>query len=401
MAPGKSYWDVVLGHLLRPAAAKCAVGYVAILVLLAGFIPFLANSRPYTAVIPASPGHPAQRIFPLFRSLTNVDYLWLISVTAVLLYLPIYRRTAKCRDLLLRRSMRMRWLGGLLLAAILGGLLIACFHRNYLDAHDYHRMAHDGRITHAIFAPIPWGYATMEPLEKNLVNKLPSTRHWLGTDGDGRDELARLLWSARVAMEIGFVSQIIALAIGIVMGSLVGYFVGVVDLVGMRIVEMVEGIPTFFLILIFIAIYGRDIFVIMLIFGVTGWTGIARFIRAEFLRIRKLDYVTAAIAAGLPRSRVMLRHMLPNGLTPVLVSVSFGIAGAITSESGLSYLGVGVNPPTASWGQMLNAAGQPGVVFRWWQAMGPGVALFLAVLAFYIIGNAARDAIDPRHMSST
>jgi peptide/nickel transport system permease protein len=208
-----------------------------------------------------------------------------------------------------------------------------------------------------------------------------------------------MLWASRVAMGIGFVSQAIALTLGILVGAMMGYFGGIFDLLGMRLVEMVEAVPTFFLILTFIAIFGRSILMIMIILGVTGWTGYARFLRAEFLRIRQLDYIVAARAAGLPLWRIMFRHMLPNGLTPVLVSASFGLAGAVTIESSLSYLGVGVRPPTPSWGGMLNAAGNPATVFHWFEAIPPGMALFLTVLAFNIVGEALRDAIDPKSLS--
>ena len=391
-----SYWQWVLARVLRPTLVKLAAGYVVLLLALAVFVPFLANSHPFTIVLAAHAGRPAVREFPLWRDLTNVDWAWLIGGTALLVYALLHWHTRDEPSLLRRRRRRLTWFLSLAALAVISASLTAIFHHNVLDARDYRAMIRHHEASGAWFAPIPWGYAEMEPLQRNLTNQLPSRRHWLGTDSEGRDELARLLWSARVAMEIGFVSQVVAITLGLLFGAPMGYFVGVVDILGMRVLEIVESIPTFFLILTFIAIYGRNLLVIMLIIGATSWTGIARFIRAEFLRIRQLDYVTAATAAGLPLHRVLFRHMLPNGITPIIISASFGIAGAIMSESGLSFLGVGVPPPTPSWGEMLNAAGQPGVMFRWWQALGPGGLLFLTVLAFNLIGQSLRDAINPQ-----
>ena len=185
---------------------------------------------------------------------------------------------------------------------------------------------------------------------------------------------------------------------GIVVGALTGYFGGIFDIILMRLVEMVESIPTFFLILTFVAVYGRHILDIMVIIGVTSWTGYARLLRAEFFRIRNLDYVLAAQGTGMPLWRVLFKHMLPNGVTPVLVSAGFGLAGAVTIEASLSYLGVGVQPPTASWGSMLNSAGNPATIFRWWQALGPGMLIFITVLAFNLFAESLRDAIDPTTM---
>jgi peptide/nickel transport system permease protein len=225
---------------------------------------------------------------------------------------------------------------------------------------------------------------------------MPSGEHLLGTDWTGRDVLARLLWGARIVLQIGLVSELIALIIGAIYGALMGYFVGKVDILGMRIMEIVEAIPLLFLLITFVAIFGRQLLMIMVIIGVTGWTGIARFVRAEFFRIRNMDYVAAAKAMGLPLPNILFRHMLPNALTPVIVSVTFGVAGNIVSESILSFLGIGVVPPIASWGSMLDQAGNPGVTFRWWLALPPGVMIFLTVFAYNIIGESFRDAIDPK-----
>ncbi len=394
-SPPQSFWTRVGTRVFGPHLVKLCTAYILLICFLAVFAPFIANGKPYTCVIPARHGHAAFRVFPLFSDLTSVSLILLVVTAGICLQLLCVKFTRRYRPDM--RVIRRRvCLLIITIAVIVSAILILLLHHNRLDATNYRQRAAAGRITHAIFAPIPWGYSSMEPLSKNLINKLPSDQHWLGTDGDGRDVLSRLIWSARIAMGIGFISQFIALAIGIIAGALTGYFSGIFDIIGMRLVEIVESVPTFFLILTFVAIYGRHIFYIMVILGITGWTGYARLLRAEFLRLRQLDYIAAARASGLPLWRMLFRHMLPNGVTPVLVSASFGLAGAVTIESSLSYLGVGVRPPTPSWGSMLNSAGNPATVFHWWQALGPGLLLFLTVLAFNIIGESFRDALDTR-----
>lgn len=393
----RPYWGWVAARLFRPLLVRLCAAYLAVLVLIALLVPLMANGQPYTCIVPATASHAAMRDYPLFRDLSSVDWILLVvagALAAQAVVMSMSRRLAGPQRMMRRR------IGAVVITGItiIAGSLIAALHHNRLDAVNYRSLARHGLITHAVFPPVPWGYAEMEPLSKGLINQFPSRRHWLGTDGDGRDELSRLLWGARIAMGVGFVSQIIALAMGIVVGALTGYFGGIFDIILMRLVEMVESIPTFFLILTFVAVYGRHILDIMVIIGVTGWTGYARLLRAEFFRIRNLDYVLAAQGTGMPLWRVLFKHMLPNGVTPVLVSAGFGLAGAVTIEASLSYLGVGVQPPTASWGSMLNSAGNPATVFRWWQALGPGMLIFITVLAFNLFAESLRDAIDPTTM---
>ncbi len=397
--PPQTFWSRVRARVFRPWMVIFCASYIVLVCLIAVFVPFLATGKPYTCIVPAHHGVPMRRVYPLFRDLTSVSWVLLVVTGALAVQGSCVFFTRRLMPDLRRRRRRV-WLAVVTVAAVIASGLIVALHHNRLDATNYRSLAAHEKITHAIFAPIPWGYAAMEPLSKNLINKLPSQRHWLGTDGEGRDVLSRLLWSTRVAMGIGFISQFIALAIGVVVGALTGYFSGMVDILLMRLVEIVESVPLFFLILTFVAIYGRHIFYIMVILGVTGWTGYARLLRGEFLHLRQLDYVTAAQASGLPLWRVLFRHILPNGVTPVLVSASFGLAGAVTIESSLSYLGVGVRPPTPSWGQMLNAAGNPATVFHWWQALGPGMMLFITVLAFNIVGESFRDTLDPRNVNA-
>jgi len=386
----QSYWAIVARAYRRRFLNCLALGWILLIILLTVAVPFLANEAPYTAIIG---GH---REFPLFHNLTRIDLIWLLWGAAAALYIFNFQRIGRAKGTVEQlRARRWRWFVALTLITSLGTIGLA-FKTDYLDVRDYHQMAHDGKITDAIFPPLHWGYADQEPLELDRVYEYPSGEHILGTDGNGRDALARLLWGTRVVLEIGLVSQVIALIIGVVYGAFMGYFFGVVDILGMRFVEIVEAIPTLILLITFIALFGRQLFIIMVIIGVTSWTGIARFVRAEFFRIRQLDYVSAAKAMGLPLRNILFKHMLPNGLTPVIVSFTFGVASAVMSESILSFLGVGVQPPTPSWGSMLDEAGNPAEVFRWWLAIAPGLMIFLTVFAYNIIGEGLRDAIDPR-----
>jgi peptide/nickel transport system permease protein len=219
--------------------------------------------------------------------------------------------------------------------------------------------------------------------------------HWLGTETDGADLLSRMIHASRIALSIGLISTSIAVAIGVLVGGLMGYYVGKVDLLGMRLIEIFEAIPTLLVLITIMAAYGRSIYLMMTVIGLLTWTGTARFVRAEFLRLRKQDFVQAAIALGLPQPTVIYRHVLPNGLTPVLVTATFGVASAILTEAILSFLGLGlIDEP--SWGQMLNQARSGGQGFVWWMAIYPGAAIFLTVFAYALIGDAMRDALDPK-----
>lgn len=395
---GKSYWQIVGKAFRRRVLNLATVGFIVLLALLAVLVPFIANGHPYTIVFHTAEGHVRQ--WPLFANLTNLDIMLMIVAAALVLCFPICKfagKNAPTREERLAVRVKAVFILAIIAALSIGALYIFRGMRvSPYDYRAYESLIKEGKASGAIFAPIPFGYAEQEPLMANRVYEMPTREHLLGTDGIGRDSLSRLLWSTRVVMGIGFVAEGIALLIGVFIGALMGYFAGKLDLLGMRLIEIFEAIPTFILILIFVATYGRNLFLIMVILGLTGWTGIARFTRAEFLRLRNLDYVQAAIASGLPLHRVLFRHMLPNGLTPVIVTVTFGVAGAVMSESGLSFLGVGIEPPTPSWGSMLNEAGNPAETFRWWLAIAPGLMIFLTVFAYNVIGEGLRDAMDPR-----
>jgi peptide/nickel transport system permease protein len=261
----------------------------------------------------------------------------------------------------------------------------------------YRQAQQEGSYDWVIRTPIP--YSARDYLrdsgDTGLEAPLSSAArtHWLGTEANGADLLSRMIHASRIALGIGFIATGIAMFIGIIIGGLMGYFSGWVDMIGMRLVEIFEAVPTLFLLLTFVAFFGRSLYIMMVIIGITSWSGYARYIRAEFLRLRQQDYVQAAVAAGLPLRSILFRHMLPNGIAPILVAASFGVASAILAEAILSFLGLGlVDEP--SWGQMLNQAVQSST-FYWWMAAFPGGAIFLTVFAYNLIGEALRDAIDP------
>jgi peptide/nickel transport system permease protein len=243
----------------------------------------------------------------------------------------------------------------------------------------------------AIFPPVPYRANQID-----LANPFapPSADHWIGTDKLGRDVMAGIIHGARISLSIGFVAVSIAVVIGVFLGALAGFFGGWVDLLISRLFELMLAIPTFFLLITIAAFLRPSIFYTMIIIGLTGWVGMARFTRNEFLKVRNLDYVTAATAIGMPDRRIMFRHILPNALAPVLVSVVLGIAAAILAESGLSFLGIGVPADTVTWGSILSEARSN--TFAWWLAVFPGAAIFVAVISYYLVGEGLRDALDPR-----
>jgi peptide/nickel transport system permease protein len=235
---------------------------------------------------------------------------------------------------------------------------------------------------------------------------MPSDRpiggvYLMGTDELGRDVFARMFQGSFVSLSIGFVAVGISLGIGILLGGLSGFYGHVklwfitVDTLIMRFTDAMMCFPTFFLILTAVALLPPSIYTIMIIIGLFSWMGTARFVRAEFLSIREQDYVTAAKALGIPEGRIIFRHMVPNALAPVFVSATIGVASAILTESGLSFLGFGVPPPDATWGNILSDG--KGFVFDApWLFFIPGMAIFIVVLAFNLVGEGLREALNPK-----
>jgi len=243
----------------------------------------------------------------------------------------------------------------------------------------------------AFFPPIPYRPSNIDLF---APYETPSKAHWLGTDKLGRDVMAGMIHGSRVSLSIGFVAVGIAVIIGVILGALAGYFGSWIDLTVSRLFEIMLSIPTFFLLITIAALLPPSIFLTMTIIGLTSWVGIARFTRNEFLKIRNLDYVTAAIALGVSNRKVMFQHILPNALAPVIVSVVLGIAGAILVESSLSFLGIGVPAELVTWGSILHEGSS--ATFAWWLAVFPGAAIFITVLSYYLVGEGLREVLDPR-----
>lgn len=236
------------------------------------------------------------------------------------------------------------------------------------------------------------------PSETHLKDQLrpPCRQYLLGTDELGRDVLSRMLHGTRVSLTIGFVAVGIAITIGIVVGAFAGYFAGWTDTVLMRFVDIMMNFPTFFLVVTVIALLDNPSFWwIIVVIGLTGWTGTARLVRAEFLSMRQQDYVVAVQSLGAGNARIMFKHILPNAVAPVLVSATLGVAGAILTEAGLSFLGFGVRPPQATWGNILTA-GRNYFLEAPWLFLFPGVAILVTVLAFNLLGEGLRDALNPK-----
>jgi len=383
-ARGQSWSQRILSEVLLRWGARLGIAWIGLLTLLAVFAPLLANTHPL--LVQDADGWRSPMLVHLGPADTTLLGLFLLALLLVLL--PG------------RRLLRfLAWLGG---AAVVGALSWTLVSPPALVVYEQYREAEAaGEYQRVIRAPIP--YSAKDYLRDYADTGLESPRasderlHWFGTDENGADVLSRMVHATRIALSIGFIATGIALAIGVVLGGLMGYFSGIIDIIGMRLVEIFEAIPTLFLLLTFVAFFGRSLYLMMLIIGLTSWSGYARYVRAEFLRLRQQDFVQGAIASGLSLPSILFRHMLPNGMAPILVAASFGVASAILAEATLSFLGLGlVDDP--SWGQMLNQAVQSST-FNWWMAAFPGGAIFLTVFAYNLIGEALRDAVDPHAQS--
>ena len=382
----QSFGRRILRSALSGWGVKIGLLWVGLLVIAAVFAPFLANSMP---IIMSRAGEVSM---PVLNYLTGEDVAVLAAffVALLLWVLPINIDFRLCL---------MAVVVFALSAGVVGNMLLKT---PELVNYSQFRSAefHEG-IDWKVMPPIPYaaedylrdyGYRGLEaPLSAD-----DQRIHIMGTEENSGDVFSRMIHASRIALSIGFVATSIAMVIGVIIGGFMGYFSGVVDMIGMRIVEIFEAIPTLFLLLTFVAFFGRNLYMMMIIIGVTSWSGYARYVRAEFLKLRKQDYVQAAIASGLPLRSVLFRHMLPNGVAPLLVAASFGVASAILAEATLSFLGLGV-VGAPSWGQMLDQAVKSST-FNWWMAAFPGGAIFMTVFAYNLIGEALRDAIDP-HMS--
>ncbi|MEW7984417.1 MAG: ABC transporter permease [Candidatus Thiodiazotropha sp.] len=376
----QSYWRRILGQTFIRWGARLGLLWVGILALVGVFAPFLASSFPLLL------SHEGEISSPVLNYLQPVDVLFLVAFITLLSLYP-------WQITLLRKFLIM--LSVLVVAALFAYLWVK---PQQLVIYEQYRVADAaGEYDWVVYAPVPFSPKDYQRDRGDTGLEAPlsqlSRAHWFGTEQNGADVLSRMVHASRIALGIGFVATGIAMLLGIIIGGLMGYFSGVVDILGMRLVEIFEAVPTLFLLLTFVAFFGRSLYIMMVIIGITSWPGYARYVRAEFLRLRKQDFVQAAEAAGLPLPSILFRHMLPNGMGPVLVAASFGVASAILAEATLSFLGLGlVDDP--SWGEMLNQAVQSSR-FNWWMAAFPGGAIFLTVFAYNLIGESLRDAIDP------
>lgn len=445
--PSTSYWSVVAKQFAKNRVAVFASRLLFLLVLLAVYAPVLAFNVPLVRAGTGGLSLPlAEALFDRFLFPNGVDVFFNLALVA----LPAWG--ASVRALRARRSGRGAaaavWAGyaglhtaAMAFAAVAGrtNLAIAVFGvtlpgaalllaraRAPTDAwlarngrlaavllflcgfaaiqivppetrpwKDWRAEATTPAVSLAVFPPVPFhpdNIGDPNPYERGQHNE-PSDTNWLGCDGNGRDVVARLLFGTRISLTIGLVGVSIYVLIGVLLGSLAGFYGGWVDLLISRLIEIMICFPSLFLILTVIAIFEtRSIFLIMATIGFVGWPGVARLVRGEFLRQRGLDYVTAATAMGFARRRIIFRHVLPNCLGPVLVSATFGVAGAILTESGLAFLGLG-DTTGASWGQMLTTGRTS---LQWHLILAPGLAIFFVVTVFNLLGEGLRDALDPK-----
>ena len=357
----------------RDAFARAGLGVVLVLSVMAAFAPFLANSH---AIVRLADGHWSS---PALRSMEIIEWRFLLYFLLVL------------GAWLLRRTWLPHPRAGLAAIILSLGLIEGSLH----FVHPVNDPTNDRTrpATFKLLAPIP--FSPIETTDDAFV--APGAAHWCGTDSTGRDIASRMVHGARTSLSIGFVSQGVALVIGLTLGGLAGYFRGWLDIAIFRFVEIVECFPSLLLILVVISLFNsaNNMFVIMVVIGLTSWTGMARLVRGEFLRLSVQPFTQAAQALGAGHGRILLRHLLPNALGPIGVSATFGVASAILIESSLSFLGFGMQAPTPSWGDILSESRRY-IDFAWWLALFPGAAILLTVTSYNFVGEGLRDAVDPR-----
>ena len=251
-------------------------------------------------------------------------------------------------------------------------------------------------VLSAIFAPFITRY---NPVKMNLSEEgrlqKPSFEHYFGTDNLGRDIFSRMVYGSRISLSVGLIAVFLSVLIGVFLGSISGYYGGKVDAIIMRFVELMYCFPTFFLIMMIITFVGPNIGNVMIVIGLTSWPGLCRLVRAEFLSLRERDFVYSAKIQGVSNKRIIFRHILPNAMGPVYVSATLSVGGAILIESALSFLGLGVQVPTPSWGNILTN-GKYYIDYAWWMTFFPGMAILITVLSINLIGEGLREKLDPK-----
>ena len=368
--------------------AKYGLIGMVFIIAVAIFAPIIANGRPfiiYRAGVLSS---------PMLRYLFAPDSSEIL-VEQFFNYLFLFSPVALTLLILAKRKVKYLKSAALLIAI----LLLIPFDRTKprLDKTDWRKQTQNLKQGEfAIFAPVPYG-----PTE-NVASPYqpPSLKHYFGTDKIGRDVLSRMVYGSRVSLAVGIFATGIAISIGIIIGLISGYFGGKTDFFIMRIVEIVICFPTFLLLLILMSImmdmkFHQSILIVIAVIGFTGWTGLTRLIRGETLKLRALPFIQACESLAIPTWRIMVFHLLPNLVGIIMISFTFGIAGAILAESSLSFLGFGVQDPTASWGGLLRQSFENPKTY-WHLTLFPGLALFIAVLSFNFAGEGLRKTLDPK-----
>lgn len=407
---GEAYLDIVWRQFKKNRLALVSLWVLVPLFLLAIFAPAIASNQPLVFT------DGDQTIYPWFRALFNpeepVDFAFNMAMIAFFPWL-IAAMALNWRWKRREVAGRRRLGRALVLYLALIGVAIGAFSVDALRPSNKYRARtfteedyRAGAEKEGFYPPIPFGPTEQDldsVFEPPMYQKTDRSKwrgindgfpHFLGTDNTGRDVLVQMIYGTRISLTVGFVAVSIYLTIGVILGALAGYFGGAVDILISRVIEIVMLFPSFFLILTLVALIGPSIYIIMVVIGITGWPGIARLIRGEVLKQRSIDYVAAAQALGSSNFRIIFRHILPNALSPALVSAPFGIAGAIITEAGLSLLGFGVRPPAPSWGTLLRL-GNDNYTY-WWLVVVPSLAMFFTVTIFNLVGSGLRDAMDPR-----
>jgi peptide/nickel transport system permease protein len=425
---GVSFWMIARAQLRKNGYAVFGFRSLVFLMLLATYAPVLASDRPFFFREGDEVSWPwFSGLFDRVEVTQTVDLffnLLMITIPVGWIVFVLARRRLRASGRWSARAIR-RTLGivallhlwifaGIALpdaaaespvgtVALAPGLLFRTA-KPAVDWHDREAEARaENREVRAVFPVLPYHYDKTRPPEANLApdwffRAPPSDlkvvgKHPLGTDPGGKDVLAALLFGTRISMTIGVIAVAISVAIGILLGALAGFFGGWVDVLISRFIEVMLCFPVLFFVLTIVSVFeSRTIFLIMAVIGFTSWPSVARLVRGEFLRERGLDYVNAARALGLPNRRTIFRHVLPNALTPVFVNATFGVAGAILTESAVAFLGLG-DPTTASWGLLLNKGRQTNLE---WLILAPGFAIFFTVTVFNLLGEGLRDALDPK-----
>lgn len=394
----QTFGDIVWIQFKKNKVAYWSLWGLGFLFFLAIVAPIIASGRPFIWDVGEGASYPwFSSLFDrnYFENPVDIFFNLLLACSIPVSLLCMYRLKSiramglDKRPRRARIGFELRVLAGLLLVLFAGTLFQTHSepYTQYLDQHEARVEA--GETTTAIFPIVPYMFRTtgFKSLEK------PSGKHWLGVDESTRDVGVRLLYGTRISLTIGVIAVAIYVTIGIILGSLAGFFAGKIDIIIQRLIEIVMSIPALIIILVLVAFLEKpSIFHIMLVIGLVRWTGVARLVRGEFYRLRGQDFVTSAVALGYPTHRIIFKHILPNAMGPVLVSATFGVAGAILLESTLSFLGLG-DLSAPSWGQTLSEGYSSGA---WHLILAPGFAIFLTVSLLNLVGEGLRDALDPK-----